>query len=146
VLQSSLRPQLRAARLLVFAADHGVTAANAAVSAYPRAVTPAMFAAIARGQAACNVLAAQQQCGVILCDVGIDADVSHVQSTTPQVCVLHRKVGWASCGCVPAGRDTQKLPVCCARSTALCHPLCLNIITRCHRWRPERSRSRWAPR
>lgn len=89
-LQHTVRPQIQGARLLVFAADHGITKTIPDVSAYPRSVTPAMFAAIAQGQAASNALAAANDCGVILTDVGVDADVSHICSKTATV--LHRKV------------------------------------------------------
>lgn len=77
---------------MVFAADHGITKAVPAVSAYPRTVTPAMFAAIARGQAASTVLAAANSCSVIITDVGIDGDVSSITATKPGITVVHRKV------------------------------------------------------
>lgn len=102
-LQGSLKPKVCGARLLLFAADHGITKTVSGVSAYPRTVTPAMFGAIARGQAASSVLAAANGCRVILTDVGVDEDLSsikgHLKST-----VLHRKVSWGlvSHG-VPAG-------------------------------------------
>jgi nicotinate-nucleotide--dimethylbenzimidazole phosphoribosyltransferase len=99
-LQSTLQPQIRGARLLLMAADHGSTQHTPGVSAYPRAVTQAMFGAIARGQAASNVLAAANDCGVILVDVGVDGDVSShrtADSSDPDLArnpttVLHKKV------------------------------------------------------
>lgn len=94
-LQQTLQPTVQGARLLVFAADHGITKAVPAVSAYPRSVTPAMFAAIARGQAACNVLAAANSCSVILTDVGIASDVSSITAEAvqaPSTTLLHKKV------------------------------------------------------
>lgn len=92
-LQSTLQPQIRGARLLLMAADHGSTQHTPGVSAYPRAVTQAMFGAIARGQAASNVLAAVNDCGVILVDVGVDGDVSSHPNLAPNpTTVLHRKV------------------------------------------------------
>jgi nicotinate-nucleotide--dimethylbenzimidazole phosphoribosyltransferase len=91
-LQGTLKPTLLGARLLLFGADHGITRTVPAVSAYPRSVTPALFKAIARGQAASTVLAAANDCKVILTDVGIDGDVSWTQPATPNTTLLHRKV------------------------------------------------------
>lgn len=92
-LQGTLQPRVEAGTLLVFAGDHGISAAVPGVSAYPRSVTPAMFATIAAGKAASNVLAATNGCRVILVDVGVDADVSSTQPSDPAaVTVLHRKV------------------------------------------------------
>lgn len=51
-LQRTLKPSVAASRLLVFAADHGVTATHPRVSAYPRKVSIAVFRAIATGGAA----------------------------------------------------------------------------------------------
>jgi NaMN:DMB phosphoribosyltransferase len=97
-LQGSLKPKVDGARLLLFAADHGITKTVPAVSAYPRTVTPAMFGAIARGQAASTVLAAANGCGVVLTDVGVDADISIVGAAEQRLptTVLHRKVSCAT--------------------------------------------------
>ncbi len=79
-LQRTLQPSLGPARLLTFAADHGITAEGQApwVSPYPRSVTAAMFAAVANGQAACAVLCAANGLSLELVDVGVDADVSAI--------------------------------------------------------------------
>lgn len=90
-LQGTLKPKVCGARLLLFAADHGITKTVPGVSAYPRTVTPAMFGAIARGQAASSVLAAANGCKVILTDVGVAADVASIKGQLPTT-VLHRKV------------------------------------------------------
>jgi nicotinate-nucleotide--dimethylbenzimidazole phosphoribosyltransferase len=57
-LQRTLRPALHAARLVVFAADHGVTLEGQApgVSAYPRELTASVFRAVAGGRAASAAL------------------------------------------------------------------------------------------
>jgi copper(I)-binding protein len=87
---------VRGAALLLFAGDHGVTAAAPSVSAYPRAVTPAMFAAIAAGGAASSVLCrANDVKHLELVDVGVDADVSHVRAGAPGISVAHNKVFFA---------------------------------------------------
>ena len=73
-LQGTLAPRVDGACLLVFCGDHGVTRARPEVSAYPRAVTPAMRAALARGQAAAAVLCAAGGVDAEVVDVGVDDD------------------------------------------------------------------------
>lgn len=51
-----------------------------------------MFRAIAAGGAASAVLCRQQDCTLELIDVGIDGDVSDVQSGCPHISVVHAKV------------------------------------------------------
>ncbi|MEL6703170.1 MAG: nicotinate-nucleotide--dimethylbenzimidazole phosphoribosyltransferase [Bacteroidota bacterium] len=76
LVQGTLRPDPDPARVLLFAADHGV--AEDGVSAYPASVTAAMVRTVAAGGAAVAVLA--QSCGVSLeiVDVGVNADLSDV--------------------------------------------------------------------
>lgn len=64
----------------------------AQVSAYPRQVTPAIFRAIAKGQAASSVLASAHGIRMVLVDVGVDADVADVQGSDSGVQVRHAKV------------------------------------------------------
>ena len=59
-------------RVVVFAGDHGITAAG--VSAYPAEVTAQMLANIAAGGAAVNVLAAAAGAGVRALDLSVDHD------------------------------------------------------------------------
>lgn len=61
-------PPLPAKAVVVMAADHG--AAEEGVSAYPPEVTAQMVANFARGGAAINVLARQQQARVVVVDMG----------------------------------------------------------------------------
>lgn len=65
-------------RVVVFAGDHGITAAG--VSAYPPEVTAQMLANIAAGGAAVNVLAAAAGAGVRALDLSVDADTGPVLS------------------------------------------------------------------
>ncbi|KHO24480.1 nicotinate-nucleotide--dimethylbenzimidazole phosphoribosyltransferase [Mycolicibacterium setense] len=65
------RPLTRA-RVVVFAADHGVTAAG--VSAFPSAVTAQMVANFDAGGAAINVLAEVAGATVRVADVAVDCD------------------------------------------------------------------------
>jgi nicotinate-nucleotide--dimethylbenzimidazole phosphoribosyltransferase len=60
--------------VVVMAADHGVTAEG--VSAYPAEVTPGMVANFAAGGAAINVLSRHVGARVVVCDVGVNADLS----------------------------------------------------------------------
>lgn len=63
-------------RAVVLAGDHGVTAAAAGVSAYPREVTAAMVGAFVAGVAGVSVLARQHDVSVRVLDLGVDADLS----------------------------------------------------------------------
>lgn len=60
-------------RVLLFAADHGITAEN--VSAYPSAVTLMMVLNFLKGGAAINALARQAGAEVQVIDVGVAADL-----------------------------------------------------------------------
>jgi nicotinate-nucleotide--dimethylbenzimidazole phosphoribosyltransferase len=64
--------QFERARAVVFAGDHGVTAAG--VSAYPPEVTAQMVANIDAGGAAVNVLAQVAGAGVRVVDIAVDCD------------------------------------------------------------------------
>ncbi|MBM3147582.1 MAG: nicotinate-nucleotide--dimethylbenzimidazole phosphoribosyltransferase [Actinobacteria bacterium] len=68
----------------VMAGDHGVTAEG--VSAFPAEVTPAMVANFAAGGAAINVIGRHVDARVVVTDVGVDADLSGLQT------IRHRKV------------------------------------------------------
>lgn len=129
-LQNSLKPEVHAAHLLLFAADHGISKSVPGVSAYPRSVTPAMFGAIARGQAASTVLAAANGCGVILTDVGVDGDVLNIAADVHHsITVLHRKVGclWGvlDAGCAVCLALTVSSPL----STPQLSPGVQNLLT-----------------
>jgi len=84
------------AKLVVFAGDHGVVADN--VTAWPQEVTAFMVETMAHGQAAVSVLASVSQAEVIVVDVGVANDVTHIAG------VEHHKVrsGTASIAHQPA--------------------------------------------
>ena len=63
-------------RLVVFAGDHGV--ADHGVSAYPKAVTPAMVRTFLAGRAGVSVLAAQHGVTVRVLDIAVDDDLDGV--------------------------------------------------------------------
>ena len=73
VYLETLEPRLDRARILVFAADHGVSVLG--VSAYPREVTPQMTMTFASGGAAITVLARTLGLEVEVIDVGVDAEL-----------------------------------------------------------------------
>jgi nicotinate-nucleotide--dimethylbenzimidazole phosphoribosyltransferase len=63
-------------RAVIFAGDHGV--ADHGVSAYPKAVTPAMVRTFLAGRAGVSVLAAQHGVPVRVLDLGVDDDLAGV--------------------------------------------------------------------
>ena len=63
-------------RAVIFAGDHGV--ADHGVSAYPKAVTPAMVRTFLSGRAGVSVLAAQHGVTVRVLDIGVDDDLVDV--------------------------------------------------------------------
>jgi nicotinate-nucleotide--dimethylbenzimidazole phosphoribosyltransferase len=69
LIQRTVKPQLHAPRIAVFAGDHG--AANAGVSAFPQAVTVQMVANFRAGGAAINVLARQAGLAMSVVDAGV---------------------------------------------------------------------------
>lgn len=73
-IQGRLQPTLDQPRVIVFAADHGIS--HAGVSAYPREVTAQMVANFAQGGAAVCVLARTAGAALEVVDVGVDADTS----------------------------------------------------------------------
>jgi len=72
-MQETLTPHAAPRRIVVFAADHGVTAEG--VSAYPSAVTAQMVGNFLRGGAAINALACVAAADVCVVDVGVAGDI-----------------------------------------------------------------------
>jgi nicotinate-nucleotide--dimethylbenzimidazole phosphoribosyltransferase len=84
LIQNSLSPQLKQPCIIVFAADHGLTAAG--VSAFPQAVTAQMVGNFLAGGAAINVFAKQHGIELLIVDGGVNADLS----AYPQL--IHAKI------------------------------------------------------
>jgi nicotinate-nucleotide--dimethylbenzimidazole phosphoribosyltransferase len=88
VLQNTLNPAAEPARVLVFAADHGLAAAG--VSLYPASVTAQMMQNFAAGGAAINVLARGIGASLEAIDVGVASDLQHISG------IVHAKVARGS--------------------------------------------------
>lgn len=72
-IQETVTPRVTPRRIVVFAADHGVT--EEGVSAYPSAVTAQMVGNFLRGGAAINALARAAGADVCVVDVGVAGDI-----------------------------------------------------------------------
>src|SRR5918994_4599641 len=72
-IQETVTPRVTPRRIIIFAADHGVT--EEGVSAYPSAVTAQMVGNFLRGGAAINVLARAVGADVCVVDVGVADDI-----------------------------------------------------------------------
>lgn len=72
LIQHSLSPKLNKPVVLVFAADHGITAEG--VSPYPQTVTSQMVLNFLAGGAAINVFAQQNQITLRVIDAGVNAE------------------------------------------------------------------------
>jgi nicotinate-nucleotide--dimethylbenzimidazole phosphoribosyltransferase len=72
-IQETVTPRVTSRRIIIFAADHGVT--EEGVSAYPSAVTAQMVSNFLRGGAAINVLARAVGADVCVVDAGVAGDI-----------------------------------------------------------------------
>ena len=72
-IQSTLSPSVERAKILLFAADHGVCAEG--VNPYPQAVTAQMVMNFLEGGAAINTLARTAAAGLEIVDVGIAVEL-----------------------------------------------------------------------
>ncbi|GAB4543571.1 MAG: nicotinate-nucleotide--dimethylbenzimidazole phosphoribosyltransferase [Thermodesulfovibrionia bacterium] len=70
-------PSLDKKAIFTFAGDHGV--AEEGVSAFPKEVTQQMVLNFIKGGAGINVLARHAGADVIVVDIGIDGDLSHIE-------------------------------------------------------------------
>lgn len=100
-IQGTVTPYIGRKRIIVCAADHGVTAEG--VSAYPRDVTYQMVMNFVRGGAAINVLARQAGIEIQVVDTGVDFDFP------ADLPVIHRKIvrGTANFAQGPALTQTE---------------------------------------
>ena len=75
-IQATLKPVSMKRRIIVCAADHGVTVEG--VSAYPQSVTAQMVTNMANGGAAINALARVARAGVWVIDVGVSGSLGPI--------------------------------------------------------------------
>jgi nicotinate-nucleotide--dimethylbenzimidazole phosphoribosyltransferase len=102
--------QFQRPRVVVFAGDHGVTAAG--VSAYPAEVTAQMVANFDAGGAAINVLAETAGASVRVVDVAVDCDeplsesigAHKVRRGSGNIAVEDALTGEQACAAIEAGR------------------------------------------
>jgi len=105
LVQQTERPQLSLPQLVVFAADHGLTARG--VSAYPKDVTWQMVENFLSGGAAVSVIARQHGLALTVVDAGVDHEFA------PRPNLLDRKVAH---GTADASRQAAMSPEQCVRA------------------------------
>ena len=79
--------QIKTTHVLVFAADNGVVAQG--VSSAPQSVTLQQTINLTRAKTGASVLARHFGCGITVCDVGVNADIS-------ESAVLNRKISYGT--------------------------------------------------
>jgi nicotinate-nucleotide--dimethylbenzimidazole phosphoribosyltransferase len=94
LIQQTLRPQIKAARIAVFAGDHG--AAKAGVGAYPQEVTVQMVMNFLAGGAAINVLAREAGLEIAVIDCGVASEVPGTSKPGLEYIVARQGAGTAN--------------------------------------------------
>jgi nicotinate-nucleotide--dimethylbenzimidazole phosphoribosyltransferase len=79
-IQATLSPSVARARIVLFAADHGVCAEG--VNPYPQAVTAQMVANFLRGGAAINAIAGAAGAELQIVDAGVCHDIPQIAGLT----------------------------------------------------------------
>ena len=88
LIQKTVKPQLSAPEILVFAGDHGVVAEN--ISAFPQSVTWQMVHNFLGRGAAINVFARQNNCALRIVDAGVNHDFGKLPD------LLDRKIAFGT--------------------------------------------------
>ena len=86
-ITGKVHSELPRKQLLVFAADNGVVAEG--VSSAPQSVTMQQTINLTRGKTGAAVLAKRFDCGLTVCDVGVNADIC-------ESAVLNRKIAYGT--------------------------------------------------
>lgn len=86
-ITGKVRNTIEKKHLLVFAADNGVV--EEGVSSAPQSVTLQQTVNLTRGKTGASVLARHFGCGITVCDVGVNADVT-------EKAVLNRKIAYGT--------------------------------------------------
>ncbi len=89
-IRGDLDERVKGKVVFVFACDHGVT--EEGVSAFPKEVTQQMVLNFLRGGAGINVISRFAGADVKVIDIGVDADLSHLESQG----LIIRKVGYGT--------------------------------------------------
>jgi nicotinate-nucleotide--dimethylbenzimidazole phosphoribosyltransferase len=109
-ITGSASPRIERPAVVVFAADHGVTAQG--VSAYPSAVTAQMVANFVDGGAAINVLARAAGAKLVVIDVGVagpePAAPSRIRPGTRDMTVEPAMTGEEALAAIGVGRDVAR--------------------------------------
>jgi nicotinate-nucleotide--dimethylbenzimidazole phosphoribosyltransferase len=122
----SLNPPCRRKTIVVMAGDHGV--AGEGVSKYPREVTAQMVANMAAGGAGVSALARQAGAGVLVVDMGVDADLTAL-TEAGKVLDFRIRGGTSNMAAGPAmSREEALLSVECGISVALNRGIEADII------------------
>jgi nicotinate-nucleotide--dimethylbenzimidazole phosphoribosyltransferase len=91
LIQQTLAPKTTPRRLVIFAADHGVT--KAGVTLWPTEVTGHMVRGICAGSAASTVFARQSATQVVLVNVGtIEEPIADAHGQCAQICYRSRRI------------------------------------------------------
>lgn len=90
-IKQTLKPSVKKKVVVTMAGDHGVV--EEGVSAFPQEVTPQMVANFVAGGAAINVLAEAVGARVVVVDMGVNADLSHLVEKGH---ILSYKVGYGT--------------------------------------------------
>lgn len=88
LIQGTIRPQLSAPEILIFAGDHGVV--DEQISLFPQSVTWQMVHNFLQQGAAINVFAKQNQCALNVIDAGVNHDFGVLPG------LVDRKVGFGT--------------------------------------------------
>jgi nicotinate-nucleotide--dimethylbenzimidazole phosphoribosyltransferase len=88
LIQQTTEPRIVQPAIIVFAADHGVTAEG--ISAFPQSVTWQMVENFLAGGAAINVFARQNECALHIVDAGVNHDFG------PREGLIDRKIAYGT--------------------------------------------------
>jgi nicotinate-nucleotide--dimethylbenzimidazole phosphoribosyltransferase len=121
LIQGTIRPQLSAPEILVFAGDHGVVAEQ--ISAFPQSVTWQMVHNFLQQGAAINVFAKQNHCALKVIDAGVNHDFGALPN------LLDRKIafGTANFAQQPA-MTVEQCGQALAHGMALAAEVCGNVV------------------
>jgi nicotinate-nucleotide--dimethylbenzimidazole phosphoribosyltransferase len=89
-IQRTLTPRVDHKRVVVFAADHGIT--EEGVSPYPAEVTAQMVANFLRGGAAINACAQAAGTEVVVVDIGVKSPIPQVEKFPPSIRFIQRPI------------------------------------------------------